>query len=147
MNEWAAAPPPRKPRGWLRRLAALAGGLFLLLLLADFVATSAPFLKVVILPKVGNALHASITVEDASLHPFFSVSLSGLEVRTTGPAPLLTAKEVVARYSLWDIIGGKINLRGVRLPAPVVTIIVDDHGPGHLDPLLQSSPEPATASA
>src|SRR6266571_948685 len=88
MNEWAAPPPPRKPRRWLRRLAWIAGGLFLLLLLVYFVATSAPFLKVVILPKVGNALHAAITVEDASLHPFFSVSLSGLEVRTTGPAQL-----------------------------------------------------------
>src|SRR5260370_21660110 len=123
MNEWAAAPPPRKPRGWLRRLAALAGGLFLLLLLAYFVATSAPFLKVVILPKVGNALHAAITVDDASLHPFFSVSLSGLEVRTTGPAPLLTAKEVVARYSLCDIIAGKINVQDVQLVTPLATLL------------------------
>src|SRR5712692_6056995 len=147
MNEWAAPPPPRKPRRWLRRLAWIAGGLFLLLLLAYFVATSAPFLKVVILPKVGNALHAAITVEDASLHPFFSVSLSGLEVRTTGPAPLLTAKEVVARYSLWDIIGGKINVREVRLVAPIVTIIVNADGTSNLDPLLKSSPEPAKSSA
>src|SRR6266571_3801613 len=141
MNEWAAPPPPRKPRRWLRRLAWIAGGLFLLLLLVYFVATSAPFLKVVILPKVGNALHAAITVEDASLHPFFSVSLSGLEVRTTGPAPLLTAKEVVARYSLWDIIGGKINVREVRLMSPIVTIMENADGTSNLDPLLQSSPE------
>ena len=141
MNEWAAPPPPRKPRRWLRRLAWIAGGLLLLLLLAYFVLTSAPFLKVVILPKVGNALHAAITVEDASLHPFFSVSLSGLEVRTTGPAPLLTAKEVVARYSLWDIIGGKINVREVRLMSPIVTIMENADGTSNLDPLLQSSPE------
>src|SRR5713226_1345687 len=141
MNEWAAPPPPRKPRRWLRRLAWIAGGLFLLLFLAYFVATSAPFLKVVILPKVGSALHAAITVEDASLHPFFSVSLSGLEVRTTGPAPLLTAKEVVARYSLWDIIGGKINVREVRLVSPVVTIIENADGTSNLDPLLKSSAE------
>src|SRR5437660_9211221 len=101
---------PVKPRSWKRRLAQFSAELLLLLVVIYYVATSAPFLKGVILPRVGKGLNADITVGDASLSPFSRVVLRQLKVKTTGAEPLLQANEVRLRYSLWSIIRGSIKV-------------------------------------
>src|SRR4051812_40477852 len=98
-----------KPR-WGRRLGIAAGILVLLLVIAYFVGTSAAFLKGVILPRAGKSLNAEITVDDASISPFSSVVLKNLRMKTTGTEPLLAASEVRLRYSLMDIIKGRIHV-------------------------------------
>ena len=79
----APAPAPPKRRRWLRILGWLLLTLILLLLVVYFVATSSPFFKGVILPKVSKAMNATITVSDAGISPFSHVVLRDLKVQTT----------------------------------------------------------------
>ena len=98
-----------KQSSMAKRLGLAAGVLLLLLILAYFVGTSGAFLKSIVLPRVGKAMNATVTVDDISLSLFSSVSIRGLKVVTKGETPLLTAAEVHARYSLMDILGGKLT--------------------------------------
>jgi hypothetical protein len=111
--------------------------LFLLVVLY-LVATSAAFLKSVILPRVGKSMNATITVSDASISPFSQVVLKGLKVTPNGKEPLVTAQEVRARYSLFKIIGGSIKVDEVAIVSPVVEIITAADGSSNLDPILAS---------
>src|SRR6185436_4134720 len=95
----APAPTAPKRRRWLRILGWLLLTLILLALVVYFVATSSFFFKGVILPRVGKAMNATITVSDAGISPFSQVMLRDLKVQTTGAEPLFTAPEVRARYS------------------------------------------------
>jgi len=123
------------------------GGLVILLIILYFVATSAAFLKGVILPRVSKALNAEITVGDASISPFSQVVLRQLTVKTTGTEPLLQANEVRLRYSLWSIIGGKIKVDEITLDTPKIQIVQNADGTGNLDPLLKRGAAPAATPA
>ncbi|GDY23171.1 hypothetical protein LBMAG56_45180 [Verrucomicrobiota bacterium] len=119
-----------------------------LLVVAYFVATSTAMLKGVILPQVSKKLNAEITVEDADISPFSRVVNRKLTVKTTGTEPLFTCGEVRARYSLLDIISGKINVEEVALVSPVITLVRNADGTSNLDPLTKSDgkkeePKPA----
>ncbi len=132
-----ASPAPVKRRHGLRILGWILLSLILLLVILYFVATSAAFFKGVLLPRVGKAMNATITVSDASISPFSQVILRDLKVQTTGPEPLLTAAETRARYKLWDILGGKIKVEEVTVDSPVVQIIENPDGTSNLDALLK----------
>ncbi len=138
-------PDAPKSRKWLKIVAGGAGGILLIIVVLYFVGTSAAFFRGFILPKVSASLNAKVTVSDASISPFSEVSLKNLKVETTGADPLFAAAELRARYSLWDIIGGHINVEEVALVSPVVTLIQNADGTGNLDPILKSQPAaPAT---
>src|SRR5258707_14369189 len=137
MTDATASAIPVKRRRWLRWLAKIALGLFLLVVLVYFVATSSAFFTAVILPRVGKAMNANVTVSDASISPFSQVILRNLKVQTTGPEPLLTAAEVRARYNLKDIIGGKINVGEVAPESPTIQLIENSDGANNLDQLLK----------
>jgi hypothetical protein len=109
-----------------------------LLVAAYFIATSSAFFKSAILPRVGQALNAQVTVSDASIHPFHEVVLRDLKVQTTGSEPLLSVPEVRARYSLRDIIGGNINVEDITLTSPTVTLVENPDGTSNLDPILKA---------
>ena len=132
-----ASSAPKKRRRWLRVLAGVAGVLLVLVIVLYFVATSSGFFTGVILPRVGKAMNATITVSDASIHPFREVVLKDLKVQTTGTEPLVTAAEVRLRYSLMDIIGGKINVQEVTLASPTVTLVENADGTSNLDPITK----------
>src|SRR5256885_875848 len=138
---------PVKRRSWKRREAQISAGLLLLLVVAYFVATSAPFFKGVILPRVGKALNADVTVGDASLSPFSRIVLRQLKVKTTGAEPLLQADEVRLRYSLWSIIRGNIKVDEVTLDSPAIQIVQNADGTSNLDPLLKKETKPAAPPA
>ena len=136
-----------KKSGLGRKLAIVAGVLVVLLVVVYFVATSAFFLKSVILPKVGKSMNATVTVADASISPFSQVILRDLKVTTT--APLVEAREVRLRYALMDIIKGNINVHELTLDSPVVTIVKDAEGKSNLDPILnqpKKADEPKSSS-
>src|SRR5436190_13487078 len=134
---------PVKRRSWRRTLLTLTGALLALLVILYFVATSAAFLKGVILPRASKALNAEITVGDAPLSPFSQVVLRQLTVKTSGAEPLLQANEVRLRYSLWSIIGGNIKVDEVTLDSPAIQIVQSADGTSNLDPLLKKGPQPA----
>jgi len=122
----------------MRKLAFVFAGLLLLLIICYFFATSSAFFKGFVLPRVSKAAGAEITVTDASISPFSQVILHGLKVQTTGTAPLLSAEEVRARYSLWAILGGNIKVQEVALISPVVEIVESADGTSNLDPFTKS---------
>jgi hypothetical protein len=129
----------RRKSSWGKPILISIAVLCVLLIAAWFVLTSSAFLKSVILPKVGKSLNAKITVGDASISPFSRVELNQLRVETTGTEPLLTAQQVVLRYSLMDIIGGNIHVEEASIISPVVQIIQEPDGSSNLDPILKSS--------
>jgi hypothetical protein len=130
----------------VKRLGLGAGVLLVLLIVAYFVGTSGAFIKSVILPRVGKSMNATITADDISLSPFSSVSIKGLKVLTQGDIPLLTATEIQARYSLMDILGGKLTLHEVRVESPTIQIVPTADGKDNLAPLL-NNPAPAKPTA
>src|SRR6266498_3962574 len=137
MPDTPSPAPTKKPRRWLRRLAFAAGTFVVLLAAVYFIATSAFFLKSVILPKASAALNAQVTISDASISPFSQVTLRDLKVQTTGSEPLVTATEVRARYRLSDILGGNINVAEIALSSPTVTVVKNADGTSNLDPFTQ----------
>jgi hypothetical protein len=115
------------------------GIIFLVLLLVLYlVATSAAFLRSVILPRVGKSMNSTITVGDASISPFSRVVLKDLKVTPYGKETLLTAQEVRLHYSLFKIIGGNIKVDEVAIVSPVVEVITAADGSSNLDPILAS---------
>ncbi len=102
-------------------------------------ATSATFLRRVILPKVGASMNSSITVADASIKPFSQVVLKQLTVTPHGKETLFKADEVRARYSLMDIIKGKITVTEATVIAPVITIFESADGSKNSDPITKKT--------
>jgi len=128
---------PAKRRRWGMWLAIIFGILVVLVVVAFFVATSSAFFKGVVLPRVSQQLDADVTVADASISPFSEVILHGIKVHPHGREPLLEAAQARARYSLWDIIHGKIVVHELTLDSPVVTIFQNADGTSNLDPLTK----------
>src|SRR6266568_5482264 len=143
MPDSTSAPTPVKRRRWIRKLMVVGATFLVLLVVFYFVATSSAFFKGVILPRVGKALNAEVTVGDVSLSPFSQVVLRQLKVKTTGTEPLLQANEVRLRYSLWSIIGGNIKVDEVTLDSPAFQIVQNADGTSNLDPLLKQEKKPA----
>ena len=137
--------------GLLTKLGIGVSVLLALLVVAYLVATSVWFLKSVILPKAGVALNARITVEDAALSPFSSVTLTRLKVTPQGEETLFSAEEARLRYSLLDIIHGRINVAEISVSSPMVQVIFQADGTSNLDPILKAqkavpAPPPKTAA-
>lgn len=127
---------PRRRR-WLRRLGWIVGVLVVLVVALYFVATSSAFVKGVIVPRVGRAMNADISVGDAQVSPFKKVVLHDVKLTPKGAEPLFTATEVRLRYSLLSIIGGTIAVEEMTVVAPTVTIVEKADGTSNLDPLLK----------
>jgi hypothetical protein len=130
---------PKKRRSIGKIIGIIFAILLLLLVVGYFVGTSAMFLKGVILPKVSASIGADVTVDDASISPFKSVRLQKLKVQTKGQEPVLEAQEVIARYSLMDIIGGRINVDEATLVAPVIKVIKNADGTSNIDAFTKKS--------
>lgn len=141
-----------KPPGSKKKLFIGLGILLVLPILLYFILTSSAFIKGFVLPKADKALNAHITVDDVSVSAFSSVSLRGLKVTTTSPEPLLSADAASVRYSLFDIIGGKLSVSELKIQAPTVKIIKNADGTSNLDPITKAlaanttKPEPAKPS-
>ena len=134
----AVSSSPKKCRRWLRWLAWSTAVLLVLLVAAYFVATSAAFLKSVILPRVSGALNASVTVSDASIHPFSGIVLRDLKVQADGQPPLVTAPEVRVSYHLFDILGGNLHVDEIALVSPTIELVQNPDGSSNLGPILKA---------
>jgi hypothetical protein len=150
LNPDTSPAPTGSPRK--KKLLILAALLVCLPLFLYFFLTSSLFIKSFVLPKAGQALNATISVDDVSVSPFSAVSLRGLKVTTTGE-PLLTADSASVRFSLMDIIGGKLNVSELKVQSPTVNIVQNADGSSNLDPILKAlqasepAKEPETADA
>jgi hypothetical protein len=140
-NDTVAPSSPPKKRRFLRILLWIVGVFVILIAAVYFVGTSSAFLKGFILPRVSKSINADVTVSEASLHPFKEVVLKDLKVQPTGQEPLLTAPQVVLRYSLMDIIGGNIHVDEVTVTSPTISVLEKADGSHNFDPLLKPPQE------
>jgi len=122
--------------GALGIAAVLALGLY-------FTLSSGAFLKAVVLPRVGAALKAQISVGEISLSPFSRLELSQLKVETVGPQPLFQAERVLVRYRLFSLLFGRFEFPEIVAESPQLSLVQQADGKTNLDPLL----EPASTSA
>ena len=129
---------PKKRRGSLRAIAWVFGILIMLLVVTYFAATSEAIVKGVLLPRVGKAIDAQVTVSGASISPFSQVVLQNLKVQTTGAEPLVTVAEVRLRYSLLAIIRGNLRVEEVTLSSPTISLVENPDGSSNLGPVLKS---------
>ena len=138
MNDAAIMTNTPKGGRWLKRLAWLGAGLILLFAALYFVGTSSAFFKSMILPRIGKALNAEVSVADAEISPFSKVVLHEVKVAPNGEEPIFAATSVTARYDLFSIIRGHAIVDKVAVVAPTVTVIEKAEGTSNLDPLLSS---------
>ena len=60
--------------------------------------------------------------------------------------PLVTAPEVRLRYSLMDIIGGKIHVDEITVTSPTIQLVENADKTSNLDPILKSQKEKPAAT-
>ncbi len=132
-----------------RRWPKVLGVVVVLLVGGYFFLTSSVFLKSFVLPKVSSAIGSEVSVEDISLSPFSSVTVRGLKVTPKGEAALAEVREFRARFSLFAILGGKIQVDEVTVDGPSIHVIEKADGSGNLATLLKSLPksEPETGKS
>lgn len=125
-------PAPRR-KTWRHKLFRGVVILILLLVGLYFIVTSSTFLKKIVLPQLSLALKAEVTVTDLEVSPFRTVVLRDLQIQPLGNEPVLTVKELRARYSLVSILRGKIEVAELVLESPNLTVIQDPDGRSNLD--------------
>lgn len=141
---------PSRGRNSKRVIIALVG-LLILLGVLYFTATSSWFVKSIVLPRVSEAVHATVTAEDVSLNPFSSATVRGLRVTTQGESPLALIREIRVRYSLLDILRGTITVDELTVNGAELSVVPLGSGRDSLSPILEASapstaPAPATSS-
>ena len=141
MAQTTTTPTPRKRPGILRILLIVTAVLLALLVAAFFYLTSASFVKGTVLPKAGAALNSDITVSEVAIHPFRSVTFRDLKLTPRGRETLLTATEVRANYSLWQILRGDLLVEDITIAAPTIHLVERADGSSNLDPILQATAE------
>ncbi len=137
----------------MKKLLVILVALLALLVVAFFVLTSSGFLKSMVLPKVGAALNAKVDAESVSLSPFSSVEIRKLTVVPNGAEPLASVELARVRYSLFAILGGRIEVEEILVGSPSLTLVQKADGTSNLDPIMKklgegaSAPAPAKGSA
>lgn len=139
-------PAPRR-KTWRHKFFRGVVILILLLIGLYFVVTSSTFLKKLVLPQLSLALKAEVTVTDLEVSPFRKLVLRDLQIQPLGNEPVLTVKELRARYSLLSILRGKIEVAELVLESPDLTVIQDPDGRSNLDFLAKLSDAKSQQSA
>jgi hypothetical protein len=141
-NDNRTVPGVKRPGRGRKLLLGLAI-LVLLLVLGGFIATTSPFLKAVVLPRVSAALGAEISVGSIRLSPWSQLLMKDVTLRTAGAEPLLQVKEARVKYRLPELLGGSIRIREIDVVEPKFTSIQNADGTSNLDPMLEAmAPKP-----
>ena len=133
------APRPGRRR---RRLLVAAGVLLAVPVLLWFVVTSSWFLRQVVLPQVGKAMDAEISVGEIRLRPFSSLRLTDVTVRTRDESLDLQVERLEAVYNLRRILGGTLEVERVLLTAPQVVVRPERRAPGPERDVSREAGEP-----
>ncbi len=111
----------------------------LMLIVVYRVVTSSAFFKGVVLPRISKSLNGTLTVMDASVHPFSGVILRQVKVQSMGVEPLFQADEVSIVYHLGDILTGNYRVKKITMIAPTLEIITNPDGSSNLDSLFKKN--------
>ena len=132
------AKPRKRAHRWLQFFAALVMVLMVLIVVAFLFVTNPAFIHDVVLPRLGKAINANVTVSSISFDPFKQIVLHDLKVQAIGQAPVFTAPEVSVRYHLWDILRGKLHVDEIALNSPTIELVENPDGSRNVDPLLKA---------
>ena len=132
------AKPRKRAHRWLQFFAALVMVLMVLIVVAFLFLTNPAFIHDVVLPRLGKAINANVTVSSISFDPFKQIVLHDLKVQAIGQAPVFTAPEVSVRYHLWDILRGKLHVDEIALNSPTIELVENPDGSRNVDPLLKA---------
>ncbi|MCW5558188.1 MAG: hypothetical protein KIT22_10205, partial [Verrucomicrobiae bacterium] len=127
------------------RWIALAGGLLVLLGVLALIVTSGPFLKSVVLPRIGAALNSDLSAGEVRWRPWSELTLRQVRLTPKGSDPLFSADSVRVRYRLPDLLRGRIAAQEVTVESPVVSVVPNDDGTSNLSRL--GSGRPAVADS
>ncbi|HEX5219583.1 MAG TPA: AsmA family protein [Verrucomicrobiae bacterium] len=116
--------------------------LIFLLLIAYFVVSSGWFVERVVVPRVGKALHSTLTVGKAEFSPFTQLTLNQVKLTPDGAETLFDARQVHARYNLLALVRGNIVVEDVLLDSPTINIVEDAQGGKNTDGLVPKSTQP-----
>lgn len=140
----------RRSSAW-RHFPILAAAVIVVLLALYFMVSSSAFLKAFVVPRVGKALNARLTVDKVSLSPFSKLVVENVKVETTGLQPVIQADRMSVNYSLFQLIGGAVALQDITVNGAKIRVIQQPDGKSNLDPLLQArvgeTQPPPTAGA
>lgn len=132
----AATPRAKGRRGKWRWVLGVG---LILVISAYFVLTSSFFLKGVVLPRVGRALHAEVTATELQFSPFSQVTIKGLKITPQGAARLLAVDLIRVRYHGPALLRGHLKIDEITIESPVVTLQQLADGTSNLDPLVDAS--------
>ncbi len=116
---------PRRKRGCLLALALVP----VLLLLCWFGITGEWFLQRVVLPRVAAAAEAEISAERMLLRPFSRLELDGVRFRKNDGSLDADIAHVEARYHLFNILRGTVDISRLALTEPDITLRPDPDAP------------------
>ena len=132
-----------KKRSWLKWLGWCFASLVVLVAAIYWFATSNAFFQRFVLPRLGAALQADLSVGNAEISPFSRVVLHDLTLTPQGGDTVLRASSITAHYDLISILHGKFLMDELSVVDPTVIVIENPDGTSNLDPLLKSNGSPA----
>ena len=127
---------PRKPGRWRRRLVWGVAMLAVLFTVGWMTLTSNWFLRAALLPKVNQALNATVRFENAKWTLGSQLRLEGVTLHATGERPLLKAARVEVDYQWRDLFAGRMEFRKIACEEPELFLHIDRNGKPNYAPLL-----------
>lgn len=127
----------RRSSTW-RHFPVLAAVVIVVLVALYFILSSSAFLKAVVVPRVGKALNAKVTVDKVFLSPFSKLVVENVKVETTGLEPVIQADRMSVNYSLFQLIGGAVALQDITVNGAKIRVIQQPDGKSNIDPLMQA---------
>ena len=87
-----------------------------------------------------NIFKYTVSIGDLSGDIFTGLSLKRFEVSDTSPqdSPLISAEEIMVKYDLWRLIGGRFHITKLRFMKPEFHLRTREDGRLNLNPLLTS---------
>ena len=76
--------------------------------------------------------------KSADINPWSEIVLRDLKVQSTNLAPLVTAKEVRIKGSLFNFLGGNYRVEEALVESPTVQIVRNPDGTSNLDPVTRA---------
>ncbi len=124
---------------WKKRVLVVVVCLGFFVVTAWNVGSSEWFLQKVLLPRIGESINGTITVQSADWSLNNLMILRGVTIKASGHQPCFKAQELRLRYSLKDFISGDVSFHGVKVVKPDVFVKMDSKGETNLDPFFRVS--------
>ena len=124
---------------WKKRVLAVLICLGILVVTAWNVSSSSWFLQKVLLPRIGESINGTITVQSADWSLNNLLVLRGVTIKANGHQPCFKAQELRLTYSLKDFISEDVRFHGVKVVKPDFFVQMDSKGETNLDPFFSTT--------